>query len=229
MNFLELRLGTQDLARQRTFYKEALGLKLLEDTERFTVQVGSTRLRFDAFESGAGTYHFAFNIPENKLTEAKAWLLKRVELLEQGGQNPFTSESWNAEQVYFLDADGNILEFIARHELQSASRDPFSSEHILNVSEIGYVVPEVAKTLTRLAGLGLKPYREPGQKFAAVGDAHGLLIVAQTGRPWFPTGGLKTEIRAGVAPLELTLSSAQPFNYTEPGLPYRLRGVPENY
>ena len=152
-----------------------------------------------------------------------------MELLEEDGQDQFFTESWNAEQVYFLDADGNIVEFIARHELSSASDDPFSSQHILNVSEIGYVVPNVLETVSDLGDLGLGPYREPGEKFAAVGDAHGLLIVAETGRPWFPTGGMPTEVRAGVAPLELTLRSTVPFGYTEPGLPYRLRGVTENH
>ena len=198
-----------------------MGLELLGETpEHFTVRAGRGLLQFDGFEGKGGAYHFAFNIPANKLAEAKAWLLERVELLEEGGQNQFFSESWNAEQVYFLDADGNILEFIARHELPHASSEPFGSEHILNVSEIGWVVPEVAATLAAFKRLGLTPYRKAGQKFAAVGDAYGLLIVAQTNRPWFPT-----KIKAGVAPLELTFSSTTPFAYTEPGLPYRVRGV----
>lgn len=222
MKFFELRLSTQKLAQQRTFYTEVLGLAVLEETpEYFIVQAGSSLLRFNGSEGDAEPYHFAFDIPENKLTEAKAWLLARTKLLKQDGQDQFASESWNAEQVYFLDADGNILEFIARHELPNASSDSFGSQYILNVSEIGYVVPEVAQTLETLNRLGLTPYREPGKKFAAVGNAHGLLIVAETGRPWFPT-----EVKAGVAPLELTVRSTASFDYTEPGLPYRLRGVP---
>ena len=195
--------------------------------ESFTVKAGSTALQFRAAESKP--YHFAFNVPENKLNEAKAWLSERVKLLEGDGQDQFFSESWNAEQVYFLDMDGNILEFIARHELSDARADPFSSQHILNVSEIGYVVSDVLRTVSNLGELGLGPYRKPGERFAAVGDAHGLLIVAEIGRPWFPTGGLPDEVKAAVGPLELTLSSPQPFDYTEPGLPYRLRGVPETY
>ena len=225
MEFLELRLSTQGLARQRTFYAETLGLELLEATsQHFTVQVGSSLLRFNLSKGDVEPYHFAFNIPKNKLTEAKVWLLERVKLLEQEGQTRFSSESWNAEQVYFSDADGNILEFIARHELRNASREPFSSRHILNVSEIGYVVPNVTETIASLNRLGLTAYRKADRKFAAVGDAQGLLIVAETGRPWFPT-----EVKASVAALELTLRSTQPFTYTEPGLPYRLCGIPGHY
>lgn len=223
MESLELRLSTQGLAHQRAFYTETLRLALLEETpEHFTVKAGSSLLRFSSLEGEVEPYHFAFNIPENKLTEARAWLLERVELLEQNGQDQFVSESWNAEQVYFLDVDGNILEFIARHELRNASTVPFGSQHILNISEIGYVVPDVPKTVEALNNLGLTPYREPGQKFAAVGDAQGLLIIAEIDRPWFPT-----ELKARVAPLELTIRSTVPFDYTESGLSYRLRGVPE--
>ena len=229
MKFIELRLGTQSLARQRKFYTETLGLRVLEETPKsFTVNAGLTALHFSAAEEFR-PYHFAFNIPENKLTEAKVWLLERVQLLEEDGQNQFSSESWNAEQVYFFDAAGNILEFIARHELPNASSDPFSSAHILNISEIGYVVPSVPKTVSSLDKLGLEPYREPGEKFAAVGDAHGLLIVAEMNRPWVPTAGQSHEVRASAATLELTLRSSQTFDYTEPGLPYHLHGVPENH
>ena len=229
MEFLELRLSTRDLARQRDFYGGTLRLELLEQTPKsFTVKAGFTALHFST-AAGFRPYHFAFNIPENKLSEAKTWLLERVELLKEAGQDQFALEDWNAEQVYFLDADGNILEFIARHELSNASDDPFDSQHILNVSEIGYVVPDVAEAVKSLNSLGLTPYREPGEKFAAVGDAHGLFIVAETNRPWFPTAGLPTEVRAEAGPLELTLSSTQPFDYSESGFPYRLRGVPKSH
>ena len=188
-NFLELRLSTRNLTRQRDFYGGTLGLGLLEQTpESFTVKAGFTALHFSV-AAELRPYHFAFNIPENKLAEAKTWLLERLELLEEAGQDQFFSESWNAEQVYFLDADGNILEFIARHELSNANDDSFGSQHILNVSEIGYVVPDVAEAVKSLNSLELTPYREAGEKFAAVGDAHGLLIVAETNRPWFPTAG----------------------------------------
>ena len=48
-------------------------------------------------------------------------------------------ENWNANAVYFYDNNGNILEFIARHDLQNNQFTPFNSESILNISEIGIV------------------------------------------------------------------------------------------
>ncbi len=128
--------------------------------------------------------------------------------------------------MYFRDADGNILEFIARHELLTTSATPFDSAHIVNLSEVGYVVPDVAATAKELQSdlnsgkLCLTPYRKAGPTFAPLGDAHGLLIVAALGRPWFPT-----DEAAAVLPLQVTLKSPAAFAYTEASLPYRIRGV----
>lgn len=227
MRILELRLAARDLKRQRAFYADVLGLRLLDESPaHITVQVGTAQLRFDLRACEVGAYHVAFNIPKNQLPEAKQWLLARTDLLTQDGLDQFVSESWNAEQLYFRDADGNVLEFIARHELPHTSTTPFGPAHILNLSEVGYVVPDVAATIEALQSdlntstLRLTPYRKAGPTFAPLGDAHGLLIVAALGRPWFPT-----DEAAAVLPLQVTLESPVAFAYTEAGLPYCIRGV----
>ena len=227
MRIRELRLAARDLKRQRAFYTQTLGLKLLDESPaQITVQAGTTQLRFELTARGKGAYHIAFNIPKNQLQGARRWLLARTDLLTQDGLDQFRSYSWNAEQLYFRDADGNILEFIARHELPTTNATPFNSAHILNLSEVGYVVPDVAATAKALQSdlnsstLFPTPYRNAGPTFAPLGDAHGLLIVAALGRPWFPTD------EAAVAlPLQVTLESPVAFAYTEAGLPYRIRGV----
>jgi catechol 2,3-dioxygenase-like lactoylglutathione lyase family enzyme len=227
VRILELRLAAYNLERQRAFYADLLGLKLIDESPaHITVQAGTTQLRFDLTAHKDGAYHVAFNIPDNQLQEAKRWLLARTDLLMQDGLDQFASESWNAEQLYFRDADGNILEFIARHELPTTTATPFNSALILNLSEVGYVVPDVAATVEALhsdlnsSKLCLTPYRNAGPTFAPLGDAHGLLIVAALGRPWFPT-----DEAAVVLPLQVTLESPVAFAYTEAGLPYRIRGV----
>lgn len=222
MRILELRLAARDLGRQRAFYTGVLGLRVVgESSTDVTVQAGVSRLRFEIAKRETGVYHLAFTVPANRLTQAREWLLARTRLLTQGVQDRFTSESWNAEQVYFEDAEGNVLELIARHELSNPSAALFGPAGLLNVSEVGYAVPDVAVTVKRLGShLALEPYRAPGPTFAPLGDAHGLLIVAALGRPWFPTA------KGAVAlPLELTLQSPVAFDYTKPGLPYRIRGV----
>src|SRR5690606_37168328 len=103
------------------------------------VKAGSTDLVFmQAPSEFEGGYHFAFNIPENQFAAAKAWISSRVPLLrDENGQDEFHSESWNSHSVYFKDAMGNVLEFIARHNLKNAATPDLGGAHFLNVSEIG--------------------------------------------------------------------------------------------
>jgi hypothetical protein len=51
------------------------------------------------------------------------------------------------------------------------------------------IVDDVQAAASRLcAGLGIDIYRNTlADDFAAVGDAHGLFILARTGRPWLST------------------------------------------
>jgi len=83
-------------------------------------------------------YHLAFNIPENRFNEAKAWITSCQPLLRDvEGNDEFVSKTWNSHSVYFKDAAGNVLEFIARHTMQNAASGIFNESQILNISEIG--------------------------------------------------------------------------------------------
>src|SRR5262249_491893 len=66
---LELR-SSAPLAKMAEFYQQTLGLRVLEDAPgRLTIDAGQTRLTFlrASAEDGKPFYHFAFNIPENKI------------------------------------------------------------------------------------------------------------------------------------------------------------------
>jgi catechol-2,3-dioxygenase len=210
MKIAALQLVCRDLDGQRQFYGEVLELPLLEDSETgFTVQVGSTTLSFEFQPEQSGPYHLAFNIPANQLSQAHDWLLARTELLALEGERLFEASTfWNAQQVYFRDADGNILECIARRRLPSAAA-PFGPASLLNVSEIGYPVADVARTGQRLEReLGIRPFGQSSDTFAPMGDDHGLIIVVKRGRGWFPTGEaasvlpLKIKLEGVAAPLD---------------------------
>ena len=152
MRIEALNLVCRDLDAQRNFYSEVLGLPLLENSEtQFAVQVGQTRLSFRHQPETVGVYHFAFNIPENQLAEAKRWIAERAALIDEDGNDEFTaSGDWNAQMFYFRDADGNILECIARHRLANASAQAFGPDSLLSISEIGHPVDNVPQSLERL-------------------------------------------------------------------------------
>lgn len=189
--------------------------------DSFTVQAGATRLTFRADAARAATYHFAFNIPENKLPAAKSWLAGRADLLTQDGADEFASQTWNAQQVYFFDPAGNILEFIARHNLPNAAAGPFGPRDILGISEIGLPADDVQATVALLThDLGLSPFKDQSDTFAPIGDDHGLFIVVRRGRHWFPT-----TTAADLHPLAVAVAGPQARRIDPPGTPYSIRMV----
>ncbi len=191
MRILELQLQTHKLDALKKFYRDRLELPVIAEKKRyFIVQAGTSRIKFSkAEEREEPFYHFAFNIPENQLAEAKRWLAARVPLISQDGRDEFHFENWNADAIYFYDPAGNIVEFIARHNLKNASKQPFSSNSILCVSEIGQAVENVRLFSQHIRQeLKLKLWDGDEQGYAALGDEEGLFIIVPVERPWFPAG-----------------------------------------
>ena len=149
--------------------------------------MGATRLAF--VPGGDSPHHLAFNIPEDRLADAKAWLRGRgVAIVDVDGTDEGDAGDWDAHMCYFEDPEGHVLECIARHGLANASRAPFGPTSLLDVSEVGVVVDDVPAAARRLQdALGVPAYRPAGERFAPLGDEHGLLIVVPRGRRWFPT------------------------------------------
>jgi len=222
VGILELRLETGVLREQRDFYTQTLELPLAEESAgQLTIRAGATRLVFAQAAQGKPTYHFAFDIPENKLPQAKEWLARRTPLLRRDGQEVFHFADWNADGVYFHDPAGNVVELIARHDLANAAPGPFAAGEILHASEIGLVVDDVAAQVEALAGaLGLALYRSATAEFAAVGDEHRLLIVNHRGRPWWH------DTPSWPYPLLASLSGREDREYRAQGYPFTvlLRG-----
>lgn len=223
MQFDALRLQTAPLATQRAFYTETLGLPLhAEDATAFTVQAGATRLTLAASPDFTGAYHFAFNVPPGIFASARAWIAARVPLVCQDDRDHFTSADWDAEMVYFRDAAGNIVEFLARRTLPDDATGAFGPEMIRCVSEIGLPVADVpAQSAALAATLGAAPYGEQSDTFAPVGDEHGLVIVVREGRPWFPTQTAATD-----APVHLTVQGGTTGEYRVPGTAFSVTVVP---
>ena len=198
MNITRLELLSGDLQAQQDFYANVLDLPVILTSSALEVKVGVTDLVFkQAWSDFEGAYHFAFNIPENQFHAAKEWISSRVPLLRDGtGQDEFPSKSWNSDSVYFLDAAGNVLEFITRHNLKNTVDGDFSSDQILNVSEIGLPQEDVIGFATKLCTqLGLSVFmQEPDESFTPVGDNHGLLILPARDRIWKPDSGVPAKL-----------------------------------
>lgn len=194
MNIQKLELLSVDLAAQNEFYSNVLELPGELTATGLLVKAGTTDILFKQAPSGFdGAYHFAFNIPENQFHAARKWISDRIPLLkDKSGKEDFASENWNSDSIYFSDRAGNVLEFIARHNLKNAVDGDFDSSHILNVSEIGLPSENVIELANQLCTrLGLSVFKqEPNETFTPVGDDNGLFIVPVQDRIWMPDSGV---------------------------------------
>jgi catechol-2,3-dioxygenase len=208
MQILELRLNASSIQKVDDFYGNVLALNTFSvsgENNRVGMHAGKTELIFDSSPEPS-IYHFAFNIPSNKIEEAYAWLKEKVELLwlDEYRSHIADFEDWNAKSVYFFDPLGNIVEFIARFDLADNASDPFSPIQIRNVSEIGIVFPQDTfekdvKELMNNFPLEYFDKQPPMKQFRAIGDDHGLFIVVPEKRNWYPTNDKKS----GIFPLSI--------------------------
>jgi catechol 2,3-dioxygenase-like lactoylglutathione lyase family enzyme len=221
VNITYLELPTKDLQAQKDFYSNLLALPVNLSAEKLEVIVGRTTLVFtQALSDFDGAYHFAFNVPENQFSASKKWISNRISLLhDEAGKDEFESESWNSNSVYFKDAAGNVLEFIARHNLKNAVSGEFDSGQILNVSEIGLPSEDVIAFVNELcARLDLSVFKqEPNATFTPVGDDDGLFILPIQNRIWIPNSG----VPAKLLPVKV-LGEANDKQWEVHGVPYKI-------
>ncbi|REH54589.1 catechol-2,3-dioxygenase [Tenacibaculum gallaicum] len=209
MTLNEIELKTIDIKPIKDFYANVLELPTTQsDNKSIRIKIGASYLNFiEDSENPPPAYHLAFNIPKNKLQEAINWSINKVRFVKKEKEVLITNfENWNANSVYFYDIDGNILEFIARHDLDNTATEQFNSSQILNISEFGIVKdrPDIyGKYLIDTYGLRLFEKNHNSETFTALGDDNGLLIIVKTNRNWYPT---ETPSKASTATIKLNNS-----------------------
>jgi catechol-2,3-dioxygenase len=234
LRILSLELLTAaPLPAMKDFYHRSLGLPVREERQdRITFGAGESRLTFvtEGGNGGEPFYHFAFNIPENKILAARDWQLARSPLmpipdrLQAAGfpEGVVDFSHWNAHSVFFLDPGGNVVEYIARHDLKNAAPGPFGTQDILHASEIGLIVDDVPATAATLREVvGVAQYRGGDERFIALGDEHGLLLVIRRGR----TLNFNPEDPTKAARVFRTVASVRGVRetrYVLPGFPHEL-------
>jgi len=218
MQIKEIMLFTNKLNDLKKFYNETLEMDLLSANENsFTVGTSLSKITFqNANETENPFYHFAFNIPENKLSEAKEWLRGRTELLNLNGEDEFDFKTWNAHSVYFFDPAGNVVELIARHNLKNGSKEKFTGKSLLCISEAGIVTDDVGNFYAKLnASFNIPIFSGDLKIFTAAGDDNGLFIIVPKGRHWFPTG-----IEAEIFPVTIHIRTGIKKKMKFENLPY---------
>lgn len=204
----KIKIASADIKALEQYYRATLGLAVRQINEgEISIAIGRSEIIFRKTVSNTNPfYHFAFNIPSNKLEEALTWTQARTDLLWLNEYNSYVADfkNWHAKSFYFYDPCGNILECIARYDLQNKVEEAFSSKHLLNVSEIGLVFPQ--SSFDMRAKFFLKEYhldyftkQPPLKYFRAIGDDEGLFICVPGNRNWFATEKL-----SGIFPINIS-------------------------
>lgn len=190
MKIEELTLFSTDLAAQEHFYVREMGFPcVLSNDNRLVLQAGNSRL---VFEKASHTHpvHFAFLIPGDSFTQANKWLRQRVELLSFEKEEIIDFPNWHAKAQYFYDADKNIVEFIARRDVEGKAPATFWAGEVLQIGEVGLPAQDLEKLHKDLNALDYLPkYDGDFKRFGAAGDPQGLFIMVNPNeKDWFPTG-----------------------------------------
>lgn len=211
MHIQQLILETGQLEQLTVFYSTVLQLPVQESKQQIAITTGSSTLVFKQTNEREPVYHFALNIPANKIEEAKEWLNGKVDLVWIDDYNSDIADfvSWHAKSVYFYDPAGNIVELIARFDLDNKTEAPFSAKQLLSISEAGIVTqPGSLQTTSDLLleqyGLPYFSKQPPLPQFKAIGDDEGLFILVPEERNWFPT-----TIASAIYPMDIYFTHDQ--------------------
>ncbi|RED59173.1 VOC family protein [Cohnella lupini] len=208
MKIQEIKLLSNNLDKVIDFYNRILELPIIEQsTAKVSFQIGASKLVFELSEEVTNPYyHFAINITESKIDLAISWLkAKGIKINLINEEEVDFSKSWNSHSIYFYDSIGNIVEFIARHNIKSILSHEFSYEDLLNISEIGMPAQDVII----LSGYLTEQYKEQiyisgNSMFTPIGNEEGLLILSSLNRNW-----LGSNKKVEIFPLEIFIENGR--------------------
>ncbi|MFI1745421.1 VOC family protein [Thalassobellus sediminis] len=189
MRIKEIILFTNNIERQKQFYQNVLDLELVYNSEeKISFNTQESILTFE-YKKEIKPSHIAFNIYSNKIEEALSWLKKRVTILPDGDNLISDFKSWNSKAIYFYDADKNIVEFIARHNLELNSTSFFSSKSILSISEIAIATTNIETVYNTINNIKpISVFDGDFSRFCALGNDEGLFIlINKSVKKWHPT------------------------------------------
>ncbi|MBK7871677.1 MAG: hypothetical protein IPJ74_13875 [Saprospiraceae bacterium] len=229
-------LTAAPLAEMKHFYHNLLELPILnEKPKELSVRAGETDITFLKIDASQQPfYHFAFNIPENKIIAARIWQKERSPLFATPSHmiDPDYPDdirhfrNWNAHSVFFWDPAGNILEYIARHDLKNKASGDFSGKDILCASEIGFVVDDATNTAELVkTAFGLVQYRNGDENFRAIGDEMGLLLIFKRGRQIGDQTGGKPKFCNEIFKTGVEIQGAPDKKLSIPGYPYQISAM----
>jgi len=207
MKIKEIKLRTQRLIQVVDFYSQQLHLSIIHQTEEaVSFKVGDSILTFLKSEEVTHPYHFALNIPSHSILECYHYYRKSIDFVANVEDSSleipvYDFINWNAKALYFFDPDYNIVEFIARDDIQIPLLGEFTYKQLLSIGEMGIVVDDCLETARELDDKYQIPSfirSEGNASFNPVGTDTGLFILVKENRVWYASDFLARKQFCGV-------------------------------
>jgi len=185
----------------RNFWENTIGCEVVKQTiSTFTIKIGSSLLTFkpNVTSLARPQYHFSILIPSNQIENCLAWLKNggkkndgnEIELWRGGETNAEVIQSplYNSSSIYFADYGGNIIEFVARRNLDNAEEGEFSSDMFKEINSVSMITKEVKLAQELITeNLGYKPVDRTTSGYKVMGNANGLINLVVQNRILPPT------------------------------------------
>jgi catechol-2,3-dioxygenase len=185
----------------RNFWENTIGCEVVNQTfNTFTIKIGTSLLTFkpNFTTLSRPQYHFSILIPSNQIENCLAWLKnggkkkdgKSIQLWKGGVTNAEIIQSplYNSSSVYFADYGGNIIELVARRNLENSEEGEFSPEMFKEINSVSMVTKEVKAAQKLITdSLGYQPVDRTTSGYKVMGNANGLINILVQSRIIPPT------------------------------------------
>lgn len=209
---IRARYGTNftKLIKTRDFYTQLLGLPEIVNSVNYvyTIQIGESLLTFQPSnldptkeDTYFPQYHFTIAIPSNQIENCLDWLMNKDGKYPDGPSEPIPlwndyqtgaeivrRNLYNSQSIFIKDPAGNVVEILARHDMNNTQEGDFNKSMFLGITEVGIVTREIRKSAKLLKDtFGVEEVAGSSNSFKPVGGPTGLLKLIVPGKPWIPT------------------------------------------
>jgi hypothetical protein len=208
-DIVDVEMRSNNFENNRRFWSKVMGFAVDSVAPNsFRVNIGFNSITFvnnsgaqDTSSSVTPKYQFTIAIPSNQIENCYAWLLDadstnaskvaepaKFWIDAETGSVIYRRNQYNSQSIYIKDAGNNIVEILARHDLNNTATGEFNRGMFLGITEVGVVSRDLRKSAEDLkAAYGVEEVVGSSNSYKPLGGPTGLLKLNIEGKIWTPT------------------------------------------
>jgi hypothetical protein len=213
---IDVQMRSNNFVNNKRFWSKVMGFDVDSVAPNsFKVNIGFNSVTFinnsgalDTSSSVTPKYQFTISIPSNQIENCYSWLLDadssnsskiaepaKFWIDAESGAAIYRRNQYNSQSIYIKDAGNNIIEILARHDLNNTAEGEFNRGMFLGITEVGVVSRDLRKSAEALkAAYGVEEVVGSSNSYKPMGGPLGLLKLNIEGKIWTPT---ENEIAVG--------------------------------